>query len=949
MATATNVTVIPAKPQTANNRSQYKQLRVAAYCRVSTEQEEQQNSYQVQIEYYTDLINSKKEWTLAGIFADEGISGTQTKKRTEFNRMIRMCKQKKIDLILTKSISRFARNTVDCLEYVRILKELGIGVIFEKESINTLTMTSEFMIALYGSFAQAESESISKNVSLGVQMAMREGKVRYSYKRWLGYCKGEDGKPVIIPEEAEMIRKVYELFLDGHSMASVAEMMMIHPTDKIEWHRETIRRILTNEKYTGDCLLQKTFTADCITHKAVKNNGERAMYLVSDCHPAIIDRDTFNLVQQELARRTSKRKVSTNTITEQGKYSSKYALTDLMICGECGTPYRRVNRSKPYMIVLLGERYGYIADEAIIHNVAAQKDLRLEDERISATQLEIEYGALCEAAKNNNVFFYIRRMNCTGDSVYGPESDEAKSKLDSLKQRIIDNAGEKVRCYDAYLENEKPNPEYLQKLGEDIITDIAQLIKEKYSYIAELNHFQKDNLLQWNYLKEKQGAFLARRDLADSIVEKLQTDGTCLGITGGTGTGKSTLFAEILKKCRDDGYTVFPFFCGSTEKTTSASEILEMLVYLLEEMLDQVHLCDSVIADDQLSDITSKKDKNEIYRNRLIELSYLLPESGHELIVAVDAVDQMCADSLRNSFMFLPENGKNIRILLTADDRRILPENCEIITLSELSADEKRKVIKRILQLSGKELPEKTIHAILSKKSTGNPLYLYLLVQRLMLLQEKDYQIIYKADSAGEAIQNRLCELIKTTPDDIEKITYQLLEMIESVLPSSVRIAAESLAVSRYGLRESDIEHIYKIHGEAFSPLDLVIFMNYFSELSFIRNDGRIDFLHKCVRNAILAHINDESTVHYDIVNVLDKLPTDDSVKVNEFQYHTICLGLMKTYIQYISELTKRRDIDSISINARDSRADPHHRQTQAQKLHRLAGCRCDEASGSDY
>ena len=120
MATATNVTVIPAKPQTANNRSQYKQLRVAAYCRVSTEQEEQQNSYQVQIEYYTDLIHSKKEWTLAGIFADEGISGTQTKKRTEFNRMIRMCKQKKIDLILTKSISRFARNTVDCLEYVRI-------------------------------------------------------------------------------------------------------------------------------------------------------------------------------------------------------------------------------------------------------------------------------------------------------------------------------------------------------------------------------------------------------------------------------------------------------------------------------------------------------------------------------------------------------------------------------------------------------------------------------------------------------------------------------------------------------------------------------------------------------------------------------------------------------------------------------------------------------------
>ena len=345
MATATNVTVIPAKPQTANNCSQYKQLRVAAYCRVSTEQEEQQNSYQVQIEYYTDLINGKKEWTLAGIFADEGISGTQTKKRTEFNRMIRMCKQKKIDLILTKSISRFARNTVDCLEYVRQLKDLDIGVIFEKENINTLTMTSEFMIALYGSFAQAESESISKNVSFGVQMGFKEGKVRYNFKHLLGYKRGEDNMPVIVPEEAETIRKIFDMFLDGVSMKDIAKTLERQgcktKLGKTEWTTGNIRNILTNEKYVGDVLMQKTYTVDCITHKVAKNNGERAMYLATDCHPAIIDRNTYNLVQQELARRNAKRKVSTKSVTEQGKYSSKYALTELMICGECGTPYRR--------------------------------------------------------------------------------------------------------------------------------------------------------------------------------------------------------------------------------------------------------------------------------------------------------------------------------------------------------------------------------------------------------------------------------------------------------------------------------------------------------------------------------------------------------------------------------------------------------------------------------
>lgn len=259
--------------------------------------------------------------------------------------MIRLCRKGKIDLVITKSISRFARNTVDCLEYVRQLKDLGIGVIFEKENINTLTMTSEFMIALYGSFAQAESESISKNVSWGKQKAYAEGKVSFQYSKLLGYRKGTDGKPEIVPEEAETVRLIYELFLDGHSLTSIKKVLeskgkLTAMGNKI-WSESNIKSILKNEKYVGDALLQKTFTADCITKKVVKNNGERPMYLVTNHHAPIIDRDTFNRVQQELARRSSKRKISDKTTTEQGKYSSKYALSELLICGNCGTPYRR--------------------------------------------------------------------------------------------------------------------------------------------------------------------------------------------------------------------------------------------------------------------------------------------------------------------------------------------------------------------------------------------------------------------------------------------------------------------------------------------------------------------------------------------------------------------------------------------------------------------------------
>ena len=291
------------------------------------------------------MINRKKEWTLAGIFADEGISGTQAKKRPEFLKMIRLCKKQKIDLVITKSISRFARNTVDCLEYVRQLKDLGIGVIFEKENINTLTMTSEFMIAMHGSFAQAESESISKNVSWGKQKAYAEGKVAFQYSKLLGYKKGADGKPEIVPDEAGTVKLIFELFLDGYSLTSIKKTLenkgLPTATGRKVWNQSLIQSILKNEKYVGDALLQKTFTADCITKKVVKNNGERPMYLVTNHHAPIIDRDTFNRVQQELARRSSKRKISDKTTTEQGKYSGKYALSELLICGHCGTPYRR--------------------------------------------------------------------------------------------------------------------------------------------------------------------------------------------------------------------------------------------------------------------------------------------------------------------------------------------------------------------------------------------------------------------------------------------------------------------------------------------------------------------------------------------------------------------------------------------------------------------------------
>ena len=343
------VIVIPPKPELQQTAAVTKQLRVAAYCRVSTDEEEQLSSYEAQCEYYTDKIMSNKEWTMAGIFADEGITGTSTKKRTEFLRMIRQCKQKKIDLILTKSIQRFARNTLDCINYTRILRQLGIGVLFEKENINSLPPDSEFMITMYGAMAQSESESISSNIRRGRQMHAKVGTLKIPCHWLYGYKKDADGKFCIVPEQAEVVREIYERYKDGASLRNLKDWLEGNQIKTVlgtaDWSISVIKGILTNEKYCGDVLLQKTFCTDVISKKIVKNVGQMAQYYMPDHHEAIVSREQYNAVKAEMARRSALRSPSKEAVTGRSCYTSKYALSDRLFCGECGTLYRRKTRN----------------------------------------------------------------------------------------------------------------------------------------------------------------------------------------------------------------------------------------------------------------------------------------------------------------------------------------------------------------------------------------------------------------------------------------------------------------------------------------------------------------------------------------------------------------------------------------------------------------------------
>ncbi|MBQ4517680.1 MAG: recombinase family protein [Clostridia bacterium] len=336
------VTEIPATifPKVKDNKAK---LNVAAYCRVSTESEEQENSLETQREHYKNEIERNPNWTLVDVFVDFGVSGLNDTKRTEFMRMIEMCEKGKIDLILTKSISRFARNQLDCLTYIRKLKLKNIGIKFDKEGINTLEPSSEIFLSWFSAFAQAESESLSMNITRGKRMRYKEGKYPFPFSLY-GYKRGENGQPEIVPEKAAIVRKMFYMYLEGNSLNDIRKWLeeneIESPMGNDEWTVNSVSGILKNEKYKGDALLQKTYTVDYLTKTIARNRGEVAQYYVENSHQGIISREIFDMVQDEIKRRRNYTGYKTTS------YSSQYALTGIVYCGECGANYRRVTWSK---------------------------------------------------------------------------------------------------------------------------------------------------------------------------------------------------------------------------------------------------------------------------------------------------------------------------------------------------------------------------------------------------------------------------------------------------------------------------------------------------------------------------------------------------------------------------------------------------------------------------
>jgi DNA invertase Pin-like site-specific DNA recombinase len=473
------ITVIPAKtrPETIIGSAEVlPKKRVAAYARVSTDMDEQLNSYEAQISYYTEHIQKNPEWTFVKVYTDEGISGLMTKKREGFQTMIKDALSGKIDLILTKSVSRFARNTVDTLTTVRKLKDKGIEVYFEKENIWTMDSKGELLITIMSSLAQEESRSISENVTWGQRKRFADGKVSMPYKQFLGYKKGSDGRPEVVPEEAKIVRRIYQEFLLGMTYTGIAKALgndgILTPGGKEIWSSSTIKSILQNEKYKGDALLQKRFTVDYLTKKQKENEGEVPQYYVTNSHEGIVSDEVFDMVQVEIERR---RKYKVNG-------SSQNFFSGWILCGCCGEPFTRkvwhsTTKYKRYIwqcgkkyagkepcstphfhedeikdafVKLLSKLYRQKGDVLETCDAVISRVLDTSKDKIRAVELEAEldeaYHELSERLRIRAQHAEDTETERTSYEAALQDYEQKSVKLEKLKERISDKDKRRFNC-----------------------------------------------------------------------------------------------------------------------------------------------------------------------------------------------------------------------------------------------------------------------------------------------------------------------------------------------------------------------------------------------------------------------------------------------------------------------------------------------------------------------
>lgn len=493
-------------------------LRVAAYCRVSTDSEDQLNSYKSQVQYYTDMIKKNKEWVLAYIYADEAITGTQVTKREDFQRMINDCMNGEIDMVFTKSISRFARNTLDTLKYVRMLKERNIAVYFEDEKINTLTMDGELLLVVLSSVAQQEVENISANVKKGLKMKMKRGEL-VGFQGCIGYDYHPEDKTITVnQEEAEIVRYIFNRYVDGAGGSVIGqELESLGYKTKYgssTWAPSTVIGIIKNEKYKGDILLGKTFTVDPISKRRLENMGEEDKFYMKDHHEPIISEEVFEKAQEILNRRNKNR--TTVGSGKREKYSRKYAFSCMLECGFCGGTLTRRNWHS-------GSQYSKVIWQCVTATKKGKKFCK-HSKGIPETAIEeafVEsYRLLCDDNKDVLEEFLQRMDDTLSSSVVSKQLAKAEKEIDALEKK-------KSKLVDMRLEEIIDKETYESKYA-DLVSKQEQLVEERQK-LQETSDNEKDIKKRLKEFKKtlEQNEVLDKFDryVFESIVEKVIVGG----------------------------------------------------------------------------------------------------------------------------------------------------------------------------------------------------------------------------------------------------------------------------------------------------------------------------------------------------------------------------------------------------------------------------------------
>lgn len=581
-----------------------------------------------------------------------------------------------------------------------------------------------------------------------------------------------------------------------------------------------------------------------------------------------------------------------------------------------------IDRCRPYMIVLLGERYGWIPEPETLREIEKTRSgMNLKDMEKSVTALEIEYGALENKQQLEHTLFYFREFEGPVPEKYGREDTLHERKLSELKERVRNLAGNRVHTYTVSWDAEKNTLKGVGNFAEQITADLKELLEEEWKEYALLTPFEKDQRLQWDFARQKSNQFRAREGLIDQYLNKLNQGQNLLAISGASGSGKSTLIGRMAVRLQEEGKEVLPIFCGSTMFCNDAMDVIRYTVRYIEDCFSLEHYeikksreVEELLFEDETGYRGNKTDADR-WTERLADMCALYTEkSDKELVILIDALDQLFPDEIRERLRFIPANlSSKVKMVCSSLDNfdagyhKKWEQAEELLPLDEI---DKKVVIDGILHSQGRELSLPVIEKIMAKKGSDTPLYLSLAVQRLVMMDRGDFENITVTGDGMDAITAYQIAVIDGLPENLEDLCMALVHVASEKLENNMaELAVRYIAVSRYGLRETDLEGIFTDRGIEWKILDFTLFLRYMKSFFLLRDDGRWDFIHSSIRTGVLKSVIDEKELHSHILKYLKKLDKYDGVRISEIMYHCWGADNQRYFVQYVSKYENEMNI----------------------------------------